>query len=441
MNLVSDRRGCSHLCVTAYQWIQACIFTKEDEMASTAKWTFMVYLAGDNNLSPAADVDLREMRTIGSTGEVNVVAQVDRARNQGTTRYLVRRDGADETTQTLGQTNSGDPQTLIDFIAWAARDYPAERYALILWNHGGGWEPSEMDRIAREVGTPNYTPREATERSASPLGRTFFRTSLEKIFSLPSPADRAICSDDSSGHSLDTIELGNVLDKAVNILGQRLDLLGMDACLMSNLEVAYQAQAYAKYMVASEENEPNNGWPYHIVMRKVVDDPKQPTSELAAHIVHAYVKSYVDVGFNGQVTQAACDLSKVNELAGPLDKLADTLIAHMPDAANEIWKAQRNSARFWHNTLWDISHFCEELEKGTSDETVRQAARDVRTGLQSGPGHFVIAEAHNGTTVSRCAGSTIYLVPPIITMSRYYADLDYAKKHRWLSFLKAYHAA
>lgn len=409
-------------------------------MTATAKWTFMIYLAGDNNLSPAGDIDLREMRAVGSTESVHILAQFDCVGGRGTERYRVLRDGVGEVTQSLGKTDSGDPKTLIEFIKWAAENYPAERYALILWNHGGGWEPSEMDRVARSVSAHDYSVREATERSATPLGRTFFRTSLEEIFSLPSPADRAICSDDGSGHSLDTIELGKVLEKAVTSLGQPLDILGMDACLMSNLEVAYQVQSYARYMVASEENEPNNGWPYDTVMNALVANPDQPTPELAAHIVHSYTKFYIDRNYSGSVTQSACDLSKVREVAEPLDELANSLITHMPDAAFEIWKAQNKSARFWHNTLWDISHYCEELGKETADSAVRRAAQDVRDSLRRGPDRFIIAESHSGPKVERCSGATVYLVPTITEISRYYADLEYAKKHKWLDLLRAYHA-
>lgn len=59
--------------------------------------------------------------------------------------------------------------------------------------------------------------------------------------------------DDGTGHSLDTIELGKVLAKATVVLGQPIDLLGMDACLMSSLEVAYQVQPYVHCLVGSEE--------------------------------------------------------------------------------------------------------------------------------------------------------------------------------------------
>ncbi len=408
-------------------------------MAEKAKWTFMVYLAGDNNLSDAGDNDLGEMRTVGSTADVNVVAEFDNAGDRGTVRYHVQRDGEDEDVVSLGETDSGSPEVLLDFVGWSAENYPAERYALILWNHGNGWEPSEMDRIARVAGSRDFNLRESAERSSSPLGKAFFRPTLETIFGLSSPSERAICSDDGTGHSLDTVELGKVLAKTKDMLGQSLDILGMDACLMSNLEVAYQARPYVSYVVASEESEPNDGWPYGAVLYKLVEAPDLATAELASHIVEAYVKSYADRNHPGPITQSALDLSKVDGAAGSLDALARALIAHMPEAASEIWDAQRQSARFWHNTLWDIGHFCEELEGLTADDAVRQAAGEVRANLGAGAENFVVTESHYGDAVERCAGVSTYLIPPLMDISRYYADLEYAKDHKWLAMLQAYH--
>ena len=125
----------------------------------------MVYMAGDNNLSTAGENDLEEMRRVGSSDAVNVLVEFDNAGARGTNRYLVRRNGVGERLEAMGETDSGDPRTIVDFIAWAAKEYPAERTALILWNHGGGWEPSEIDRIARSVSSTRYTAREAGQRS------------------------------------------------------------------------------------------------------------------------------------------------------------------------------------------------------------------------------------------------------------------------------------
>ena len=55
-------------------------------------WTIMVYLAGDNNLDGAGVVDLKEMKTVGTTDQVAVLAQFDRAGAKGATiRYCLRK--------------------------------------------------------------------------------------------------------------------------------------------------------------------------------------------------------------------------------------------------------------------------------------------------------------------------------------------------------------
>ena len=61
-------------------------------MSPSAKWTFMVYMAGDNNLSSAGDVDLTEMRRVGSTADVNLLVEFDNAGNRGT--HVISSSGA-----------------------------------------------------------------------------------------------------------------------------------------------------------------------------------------------------------------------------------------------------------------------------------------------------------------------------------------------------------
>lgn len=408
-------------------------------MSANAKWTFMVYLAGDNNLSDAGDTDLAEMRQVGSSAAVNIVAQFDNAGSLGTRRFLVQKDGRSEPVETLPETDSGSPDTLLDFVKWACTQYPADHYALVLWNHGGGWEPTEMDRIARGSGALAYTGRESVQRAASPLRRTLFRTSLKHIFSLVSPDARAICSDDGSGHSLDTVELGNVLSQICQVIGGPLDLLGMDACLMSNLEVAYQARPYARYLVASEETEPNAGWPYDTILAVLSASPEIAAPDLAAVIVQAYNQYYTDQNYPGAVTQSALDLSKIDQLTRPLDQLAGLLTARLPRLSNAVWMSQRNSAYFFHNTLWDIADFSSQVRRQVTLKTIQKSADAVRQVLQAGPGQLVIANAHRGTKVQNCAGVSIYLLPPPTEISQFYGDLAFSKEHLWARFLTAYH--
>ena len=399
----------------------------------------MVYMAGDNDLSGAGETDLAEMRAIGSTVDVNVLVEFDQQGGLGTNRYLIRRDGVDEYRIHLGKTDSADPKVLTSYASWAVRNYPAERYALVLWSHGSGWEPSEMARAACSVNPRGYGGREAVRHAASDVHKPFFRPTM-KALSRSKAAKRAICFDDGSGHSLDTMELGRVLKQVTRMLGRPLDILGMDACLMSNLEVAYQVKKYVRYVVASEANEPDNGWPYSEVLKRLTESLHKPTAGLVAHMVAAYIQSCIDCNVSGPVTQSALDLTAIDHLTHALDKLADALIAHTPKASREILNAQRDSVRFQHDTLWDISDFCRKLEKMTSCRAVRAAAREVRSALQPGSGRFVIADARAGAEFEHCGGVSIYLQPPQAPLSKHYSKLNFAKEHRWLPMLKAYHA-
>ncbi|MFN2220374.1 MAG: clostripain-related cysteine peptidase, partial [Anaerolineae bacterium] len=113
-----------------------------------AKWTFLVYIVGDNNLDEYVPLDIEtELAPAGSNEDVSVVALADRAATAEWTQTLLFyvTQGMEATPENAledwGEANMGDPQTLISFIQWAKDTYPAEHYALSLWNHGWSWRP------------------------------------------------------------------------------------------------------------------------------------------------------------------------------------------------------------------------------------------------------------------------------------------------------------
>jgi hypothetical protein len=141
------------------------------------KWTFLVYMAGDNNLDGAALRDIAEMAKAGSTKDVNILVQIDRIEDQKTRRFRITQGGGfkKDCIQTFSETSTGDPQILYEFVKWAADNYPADRYALILWNHGSGWWEDARGRAAGPTGTgqprrggsrkPRWWPRPREKRS------------------------------------------------------------------------------------------------------------------------------------------------------------------------------------------------------------------------------------------------------------------------------------
>jgi Clostripain family len=111
-------------------------------MPTKKPWTVMVYLAADNNLSNFAVDSLRQMKA-ASRDNINVVAELDSGPLNRSKRY--RFDGKvpfgsieENVVKRSGPTNAADPANLADFIQWGAQEYPAERYFVTIWGHGGG---------------------------------------------------------------------------------------------------------------------------------------------------------------------------------------------------------------------------------------------------------------------------------------------------------------
>lgn len=274
----------------------------------SAQWLLMVYMAGDNgkqfpdgkclmgNLTEAGWADLREMASVGSSDRVKVVAQFDTLDSREfTQRFLVR--SPEQGLELVGQVppvNTGNPESLTDFIVWAMESYPSERVALILWNHGSGWDDEDIYARYREA---EERLRADRLRGCGPrrLGRLLFLSSAAQVITLDNEEERAICFDDSSMDFLDNTGLDAALGAAAQRIGRRLDLIGMDACLMAAAEVAFALRPHASFMVASQELEHADGWPYARILSALQDDPGIQPAALARLIVDAFAARYASI--------------------------------------------------------------------------------------------------------------------------------------------------
>lgn len=348
---------------------------------NTAEWTVMVYLDSDNNLESAGIDDINEMEIVGSTSEVNIVVQVDRipysvlaSNNEGyaddtsngnwtnTRRYYITQDFDpvqinSQFKSDLGELNMGDPQTLVDFASWGVTEYPAKKYLLVIWNHGGG----------------------------------FRSLSLTKD----------IAWDDTSGGDKITMqELEDALSAISAQIGKKIDIVGMDACLMAMTEVAYQIKDYANILVTSEESEPFDGWPYDTILGELVGNPLISSEQLAVDIVDKYIFSYP----YGNVTQSAIDLSYMDDLANQLSNLALAIMSDSLTLKSKYILASVNSQYYGDPDFIDLHDFCNKLLAYSNSFEVKNIASNIQQTLN----YAVIKSGYSGGSVSGSEGLSIY---------------------------------
>jgi hypothetical protein len=403
------------------------------------QWTVMVYLAGDNNLDSAGVIDLKEMKKVGSTGQINVIAQFDRqGKDIATKRYYIRKSGTltKDVVGSLGETNMGDPRVLEDFIKWGVKNYPAQHYLLVVWNHGNGWDDENVYRVARETLKLNIRRRgevvlpakDAAKDSVSirrirAIGGRKFRRALFYTSIMKAVTTRGIAYDDDAQDFLDNIEMKRVLSSAKKMLKHKVDILGMDACMMSMAEVAYQLRDSVLLTVGSEEVEPGDGWPYNRILAKLTKKPTMMPNELATTIVNEYLASYPA---NAEVTQSACDLAKSGVLASAVDQLADTMNSHLSDAAARatIVECRLQTQAYDTPDYIDLYDFCDLLEGKSGFADIRTACSVVKNAIQHDG--VIIRSGYKGKKVEHSNGLSIYF--PQKSLSSLYSNEESCMK-------------
>ena len=419
-------------------------------------WLVMNYQdADDQVLEQDIFIDLNEMERIGSTEDVRIVSQLDRYRGgfsgdgdwRSTRRYLVLYDDdlnriGSELLEDLGEVNMADGDSLVDFVTWAVNTYPSDHYVLILSDHGMGWPGGWTD--------------------PAPGGRDSGSAPL--IQQLPDDA-------------LYLSELDQALAEIQANTGiGKFDLIGMDACLMSQLEVYSALQPYANYAVASEETEPSLGWAYSAFLSLLVYDPSISTADLATNIVETYIDQDERItdenarmdflrqnsssgGFFGpsrvSAEQIVMQLEKnITLTAVDLKALPDLITAFndfsyaMQDIDQSLVASARNYAQSYTSifgnqvppSFIDLGHFVQLVAKQTNDSRIRNAANNVLSSLQN----VIVAERH-GKSKPGSTGIAIYFPNSSLYRSAYTGMQSYtaiadrfARVSLWDDFL-VYH--
>ncbi|MCK6530746.1 clostripain-related cysteine peptidase [Myxococcota bacterium] len=344
-------------------------FPAPPDSGEPARWLFLVYMNGDNDLEAYIPHDLNELEEVGSGDGVHVVVQADRIPGYhsgdgdwtGTRRYYVRADGApqqvgSELVEDLGELDMGDPAVLSDFLLWAMEEYPAERVALVLWNHGDGW-------------------------------------------GVTSPGSGLISSDDTSGSviSIADGELREALQPFVDAHGS-LDLIGFDACNMASWEVGHSLRDQALAMVASEATVGGEGLQYGPALDLLRSDADADGADLAADMA----RQAVEVG--GEWTFSAIDLGGMDALAEAIDAFAGRILDD-PSLDAEVL-ACRDEARGTYGTAWE-EFYLDLVDFATVTASASPALSDSALAVAEAARASVLAN-HAGGPYPFATGLTLF---------------------------------
>lgn len=403
-------------------------------------WTFMVYMAADNDLHPFAATNMKQMAAIGSNHNVNIVIHFDVKLNGSkkiSRRYLVEKERFVPAAELpVPYMDSGDPKTLSSFVEWAVNKYPAHNYALILWNHGTGIIDPKYNKIINPAELFTFNP--STNKLELDRSSGF----LDLLFNVEHQ-ERGICWDNTTGNYLTNKKFETALqDILYSMNGQKLSLIGFDACLMAMLEVANLVKKYADVMVASEEVELGTGWNYTQVLSALAHSPIDKYA-FAKHIVAAYENVYNHI--TNDYTQSAINLDQLALLEQNVHRvsllISECLAQQKNYSVKEVMKTSRDKKTCTHfdePTYVDLHHlYCniqdrlQFMQLTTNPSLVHQLNAALNEGKQLIS--TVAFASVAGKSLHQARGISIYFPEKFIHSS--YATTPFAQTNAWHTLL------
>ena len=356
--------------------------------ASTADWTVMVYISGDNNLEKYVVNDLEdELGAIGSTAQVQVVALADRGpgfdtrRGDWTSTKLFHvtqgmRANAAHAVADWGERDMGNARTLTRFVRWTKANYPADHYAMYFWGHGWSWHPGW------------------------------------------------VLEDDTDRGTLDLDEVERVLPA----LGY-FDVVGYDGCNMASIEVMDLWRGHAGAVTGSQEWVGWEGLEYDVILGDLQADPGMSARQLA---VSSSASATTEKTWSAVGVRRSFD-----RLVAAVDDWARVLKRAVPDHRSDLREAFARTRSYWQAKMdKDLDDLAKTIGARVDDRTVRARGRDVMRAVDA-----VVLHEHHAKNKAGSHGITIYGpgTDKQRTDHRYYRNLGFAQATRWDEFLEAFH--
>ena len=458
-----------------------------------AKWTIMVYLAGDNNLADECVFALTEMKAAMIDPRVKVVAQFDpTARRVRTRRFVLNQSLHDKTN---GNNPAGQRLAAVGGPAWKNRKsilddaipgLPSGTRPFTDPTTKGGGRPTTVAAGGAATALAPAPADEFDTDSGDPkLLFEFINWTVENhpaehymiILSGHGSGvlDQEFLRDESSKGTLTIRELGNVFKAVKNEMRDKdgnplvIDVLGFDSCVMGMAEVCYELTGTVKYMVSSESFGPQTGWPYGRIIDRLSSDliktnGQTTPKDLALFAVDEHVDFYLEYAqANGlSVDISIMDVEKIPLLVDDVKKLAvvlrEALDSGKRDFLDQITLAHWEAQSFNGELYVDLLDFCVCLQgryrpglikpvpAGDPNENdvnaeiarrtrVGQACTDVINRIKN---ELVVQSCFMGVTYQFSFGVSIYFPWAEVAPDYNKQELAFITASGWREFLEQY---
>jgi hypothetical protein len=289
----------------------------------TNNWTIMVYISADDVLANFAIDSLNQLRRAAGQGNI-VAAQFDP--NDGTESCRFRFDGNNisaplmRVRRDIGRRNMAEPDTLTNFINWASKplnEPKGRHYCLILWGHG----------------TELLLDQDSSRKRKRYLTPWNLKRALE----------------------------GTRLARK----NRKLDIVAFDACSMSMVELASALPSCVQFMIASQEDVPDESFPYERILKKLKGRGVVGICKMIPELYHQSFQDYLVTPRNGtgEITLSSINLAKIEIITNAVKGLAGSLLGSVDDkdVSDAVVSARQHSRDFVLGLFVDLYDFCQKL--------------------------------------------------------------------------------
>lgn len=343
------------------------------------EWAVFIIMKVTKNLRDQSHADAFELEAklkgaifpTGSTSTSDAILQIDRDDADSIqTHYMVEDPNENfipkteaEVTQsgqlplhspiirTIAKNPSDTQATQIsEFFNWGVQNFRAKNYLFIIWGHGQGFV---------SISAKNRTPEMIAASGDDPGGVAL----------------------DDKGTYLSIPELSEILGGIQKKIGKPIDILTLDACRMSEIEVCTELGSSIQYFCASQAIQSFAGLNYGALMRKINAGKHITPREIACSIPLIQKRSFAEKGMQSGIdpkarnkfTFCTAEQQKVcSELVPAVNQLGAKLLKyfqsnHLNQLESVKLELQRTGKFFEDKTL-DIGNLIQIIQETLRSE-------------------------------------------------------------------------